>query len=64
MQFTVKPLFSRGSIFRGFRDFSKILENQARENLPNNMIIVEKLANREHWTPRNLILSKAADREK
>ena len=59
---TVKPLFSRGSIFRGFRDFLKIRENQTREKLPNSMIIVEKT--REPRTLDPAESYKAADREK
>ena len=42
--YTVKPLFSRGSIFRGFQDFVKICENSILEKLPNSIITVGKKA--------------------
>ena len=53
--YTVKRLFWRGYIFRGFRDFLKFCEIQTREELPNSIVIVEKRANRYYWTPRNIL---------
>jgi len=60
--YTVKPLFSRGSIFCGFRDFLKIRENQTRKKLPNSMIIEEKTRELRTLDPAESY--KAADREK